>query len=63
MKERTMTVKSSDGRWIIEQERVDEFYVITIYKDGRTIFSANREHAEPYSELAKTLGSYIRMFG
>ena len=59
----TMTIKSSDKRWVIEQEKDNEFYLITIYKDGRTIFSSSHEEKESYGELAKTLESYIRMFG
>lgn len=63
MNKETMTIKSQDGRWVIEQEKDNEFYVITIYKDGRTIFSSTHEEKESYGELTKTLESYIRMFG
>lgn len=66
MNEETMTIKSPDGRWFIEQERIDEFdelYTITVYKDGRSIFSTTRKEKETYGELTTTLISCIRMFG
>lgn len=63
MGKETMTIKSADGRFVIEQESDNEFYVITIYKDNRILFSSTHEEKESYGELAKTLESYIRMFG
>lgn len=63
MRKGTLTIKSADGRFVIEQESDNEFYVITIYKDNRILFSSTHEEKESYGELAKTLDSYIRMFG
>ena len=61
----TLTIKSADGRFVIEQEQDQtnqDSFIITIYEEGRCVFSTSRKTESSPGELTKTLEGYIRMF-
>jgi len=65
MRKGTLTIKSADGRFVIEQEQDQtnqDSFIITIYEEGRCVFSTSRKTESSPGELTKTLEGYIRMF-
>lgn len=63
MREETITLKSLDNRFMIEQEKEGELFTLTIYEDGRSVFSTAYQDKKSHRELANTLANYIKAFG